>query len=947
MAGREKIIGIDLGTTNCAVSYVDTADPSLKVQSFLIQQYCGASLIEKKELLPSFHYEPSLNELSLEALNALWGSSTTQEGEEEERYLIGYWAKDLGLSNPSRLASSAKSWLCHSGIDRTAAILPWRSDANMVHKISPVEASARILKHIVKAWNHTFKETPLEKQEVIITIPASFDETARTLTLKAASKAGLEHSKLLEEPTAAFYSWMDNNKGKWSSVISPDDIVLVCDIGGGTTDLTLIQARLPEKSASTGKEEIIFHRIAVGEHLLLGGDNLDIAIAKFVEQKVAAKTKLSASQWNTVVRRSQTLKELLLSENAPEKTSIHIPGQGASLLKSSITAELEQEQIRKLLIETFLPYLEPDAAPSTSIVEKADDELALPYPHDKAISRHMAIFLKNCAKSTEINPAKIVNGLVMPDAILLNGGFFESPVLKERLLAVIKQFSGNQKTQNIKLLENTKLYLAVANGAAFYAATRKFAKSSRIENATPRSYYIGIASENPQEEKAVCLIPSGLREGEESAICDLTFELLIRHPVEFKLYTSIARNNDKAGNVLSVADKNQFLTLPSLRTIMYASGSKEASKVKVQLHARLTEVGTLEVWCSEAGTGKRNWKLEFDSRARGDETSSNKEKISLHNKLTLDEQKMEELLSLIREAFMDKGRAYHPGPLVKKMEKILKMDRYAWPLPLLRSMWETIADVSKSRKISDEHHGLWLNLAGFCLRPGYGLTLDDWRIDRAWALVKLRDLTDIETQHGRAEWFTFWRRIAGGLNAIRQNKIVKFLMPIVKQYHPDRKELGAGEYAQMWRLLGALECVDEQTRIELGNMAMIELKQKGLECWNSSIVFAIARIGTRVPASGQMNAVLPPEIATNWLEKILSFNKQTKDSLMAIMQLARKTGDRYRDIPEEIREKVIAKLSEQNAPEHLITLVRQGGKLEDEQTFIIGEALPPGLSITI
>ncbi len=933
------LIGIDLGTTNCAVSFVDTADPNLKVQSFLIQQYCGISLIEKRELLPSFHYEPSESEFSSDAFNALWGEQ--EKNVKSERYLIGYLAKELGIANPARLVSSAKSWLCHTGIDRTAAILPWRSDASVVQKISPVEASARILQHIVMAWNYTFREEPIERQDVIITIPASFDETARALTLKAAAKAGLENAKLIEEPTAAFYSWMDHNKGNWHSMIKTDDIVLVCDIGGGTTDFTLIQAKPSEKNANPNS--VAFHRIAVGEHLLLGGDNLDIAIAKFVETKVSSKTKLSATQWSTVVRRAQSLKEMLLSDNAPEKTSIHIPGQGASLLRGSITTELLREEIRKLLIDTFLPYVEPNSLPTAT--EEKSDELGLPYPADKAISRHLVAFLKNCARSSELDPSKIVNGLVMPDAILLNGGFFESPVLKDRLLNVIGNLFKKQK--EIKLLENTKLYLAVAHGAAFYAATRRFDKSSRIESATPRSYYIGIASENPQEEKAVCLIPSGLREGEESTISNLTFDLLIRHPVEFKLFTSVARNKDKAGDILSVSDKSQFLALPALRTIMYASGSKEATKVKVQLHAKLTEVGTLEVWCSETGGSSRKWKLEFDSRARTKAASIETDASTYRNALTLDERKLQELTSLIREAFIDKGRPYHPGPLVKKMEKLLKMDRYEWPLPLLRNLWETLADVSSCRKISDEHHGLWLNLAGFCLRPGYGLTLDDWRIDKAWSIVKLRDLMEIETQHGRAEWFTFWRRISGGLSSIRQNKIVKFLMPIVEKYHPDRKELGAGEYAQMWRLLGALECIDEPTKVTLANIALAELELKGVDCWSSSIIFAIARIGTRVPASGQMNAVLAPDIVEGWLDKLLTFEKHTRDSLTAIMQLARRTGDRYRDISEEMREKVLKKLTEQNAPPHLLKLVKEGGKLEEEQTFIIGEALPPGLSISI
>ena len=971
------VVGLDLGTTNSAVCYVETAQESWQVRTFAVPQLVAPGQVEARETLPSFHYQPAAGEVAAGALRCPWDKQGPS-------YAVGVFARDQGTMAPGRLIQSAKSWLCHSGVDRTAPLLPWHGAAD-VERLSPVEVSARYLAHVRAAWDARFPRHPLSEQDFVLTLPASFDEVARELTVKAAALAGLPRVVLIEEPQAAFYAWIYAHRDNWEQLVHPGQKILVCDIGGGTSDFTLIRVRRGEG------DKIQFHRVAVGDHLILGGDNFDLALAQHIEQRLAGEGKLEPRQWAVLVGSCRQLKETLLGHDAPERLTLHLPGAGSRLIGGGLQVELTRQEVLDVLVEGFFPFVSLDEKPRGG--RSGFREFGLPYAADPAITRYLAAFLtahrhvaeEEADASGDHDPAR-------PDVVLLNGGVFLSPTLRDRLLEVLRSWfqgageltsespsprpsprrRGRRDWQPL-VLDNDRLDLAVARGAAYYGMVRR-GQGVRIAAGLARTYYIGVATQLllPVEEgrgamelplpvgegrgegaadaaaAAVCLLPSGVEPGQDINLTQRQFELLVSEPVEFPLYVSSTRLTDRPGELVPI-DRERLTPLPPIRTVLRTRKKGEAEVAKVNLHARLTEIGTLDLWCSEVA-GPRSWRLQFDVR------SATQTDLSAHQAVAeregfVDEATWQACRTLIVNTFGPEG-ADKPEALSKRLVTAIGSSRQEWPTSLCRRIWEALLQVEPGRRRSQVHEARWLNLLGFALRPGYGLAVDDWRVAETWRTLQGKFIH--ASPMCRAEGWILWRRIGGGLAAGQQQAVADPLLAPLRNLHR-QSTTGKGrsdfsfashETAEIWRLLGSLELLGVGTKIELGGMILDLLPKRKMQPVRPAMVWALGRIGSRVPLFGPLNTVVPPEVAAEWLKRLMDAIPGDADGWLAIMQLARRTGDRYRDLPEKRRDAAVAWLRRGGAPAHFADLIRDVGSLDDqEQGLVFGESLPKGLRI--
>jgi molecular chaperone DnaK (HSP70) len=962
------VVGIDLGTTNSAVCYIDTADARWQIHTLAIPQVVAPSEVEARDTLPSFHYEAAAGEFSKGALRLPWDTT-------DQRYTVGVFARDHGTTVPGRMIASVKSWLCHSGVDRTAAILPWHGTSD-VERLSPVAVSSRYLAHIAAAWDTRFPEHPLHRQEVTLTVPASFDEVARQLTVAAAQQAGLQHLVLLEEPQAALYAWVYAHEDDWHTLVQPGLTILVCDIGGGTTDFTLIRVcdGSSEHNAADGKLQL--QRIAVGDHLILGGDNLDLALAHLLEPRLTASatSKLSPRQWDTLVRVCCHVKETFLGAKPPDRLTVSVPGDGARLIGGALHTDVQRQEVEDLLLEGFLPYVERDARPHR--YQSGFQEFGLPYAPDPAITAYLAAFLSDHQQL----PAAGDNGTSSrPDAILLNGGLFASSLVRQRLLDMITAWyssTDSSDTWQPLVLHNARLDLAVAQGAAYYGMVRR-GHGTRIAGGLARAHYIGVEGEAPEvaEHAAMCLLPAGIAAGQMVELTDRQFQLRIRQPVEFPLYTSSLRTADTPGTLVPI-DPQLLRPLPPIRTVLTSGRRKsQAEIIPVTLHAQLSEIGTLELWCREA-SGDRQWQLQFDVRAAaGTRVAETPRAASgATGEDVLDASTLAVCGRLIHETFTSTKPGTEPEGLMKRLEQVTEMPRTAWPSTVLRRFWEAQMAVVAGRQLSPTHEARWLNLAGFALRPGYGMALDDWRVAQTWRMLQGR-LQHPRHEMCRTEWWILWRRIAGGLEPGQQKMLAEPLMAALRArwsalaaQQSGRRlarsgkasggefRFGSNEYAEVWRLLGSLELLDVGLKIELGQLAFDLGLRKGLEAVREASAWALGRLGTRVPVYGPLNTLVPVEIAEAWTQRLLTLDADPavvrragelpQSAIFVGVQLTRRTGDRYRDVSDKLRDAVQQWLGKRQAPKHFATLVGEGGDLhEDEQVLVFSESVLPGLKI--
>lgn len=614
-------IGIDLGTTHSALSYYDLSNtvPRDWRQSLLnLPQLTAPGTVEEKLLLPSFLYLPSPEEFAPGSLGLPWDKKSAQ--------IVGEFARSQGVKVPSRLVSSAKSWLSHPGVDRTSALLPWQAPPE-VARVSPVEASAKYLAHIASAWNHQYahgkskEERAVAQQEVILTVPASFDAAARDLTLKAATDAGLKNITLLEEPQAALYAWLEAAGESFRKQVKPGDVILVVDVGGGTTDLSLI-------AVAEQQGELQLTRIAVGDHILLGGDNMDLTLAHHLNQQLsAAGKKLDSWQFASLTYGCRQAKELLFNDAKLKKAPISVPSRGSALIGGTIKTELTREDLARILTDGFMPRVAssdmPQAARRTGLAQ-----MALPYAQDPGITRHLAAFLTRQARALGASPDTPVKvdrkSFVHPTAILFNGGVFKATALKERITEVLNGWLKVDGGQPVKELQGADLDLAVARGAAYYGWVRK-GHGVRIRGGTARSYYVGVESAMPAVPgfeppvKALCVAPFGMEEGTQADVPPQEFGLVVGEPTRFRFFASSVRRDDKVGQLLEeFMAQDDLEELAPIETTLPADGKEPGKLVPVNLQAAVTEIGTLEVRCLEK-TGPGRWKLELNVRMKGQE----------------------------------------------------------------------------------------------------------------------------------------------------------------------------------------------------------------------------------------------------------------------------------------------------------------------------------------
>lgn len=606
-------IGIDLGTTHSALSYVDlqASDGEKAVESVLpIPQLTAPGTIEALPLLPSFLYLPHPDEMPAGERALPWSQG-------EETAVAGEMARSRGATTPIRLVSSAKSWLCHPGVDRRAAILP-QDAPDEVPRVSPLAASTRYLEHLRQAWNAAHPQAPFDQQSVTVTIPASFDPAARELTAEAARQAGFAPT-LLEEPQAALYSWIQGSAGRWRKQVQPGDIILVVDVGGGTSDFSLIA--ILERD---GKLEP--HRVAVGDHILLGGDNMDLALAHFVARKLATNgTQLDAWQMRALTYGCRSAKEELLANPNATTHPIVVPSRGSKLIGGSIRTELTREEVTSFITDGFFPRVEASARPAVR-ARAGLTQLGLPYAQDAAITRHLAAFLARQAGATaELEGfqgrVNAEHTFLHPSAVLFNGGVFKSGILAQRVMDTINDWLYMEGAEPARMLEGADLDLAVARGAAYFSYARR-GGGVRIRGGTARSYYVGVESSMPAIPgmepplEALCVAPFGMEEGSELELPGQEFGLVIGEPVTFRFFGSTVRRQDRIGEVLEFWGPDELQELNEIQATLPAEGRVAGEVVQVKLHALATDAGTLEL-AAVARDGQR-WKVEFDVRPASD-----------------------------------------------------------------------------------------------------------------------------------------------------------------------------------------------------------------------------------------------------------------------------------------------------------------------------------------
>ena len=938
MARSRYIVGIDLGTTNCAVAYVDTKGrerPTADIRPFPIPQLVAPGETAPRPGLPAFLYLSGGSELPPGASRLPW-----DEGGDR---FVGEFAQLQGAKVPSRLVSSAKSWLCHGGVDREAPILPWGSPAE-VKKISPVEASAAYLTHIRDSWNHAMagkdEARRLERQEIVLTVPASFDEAARELTLEAAKRAGLASITLLEEPQAAFYCWIVTHQDRWQREVRAGELILVCDIGGGTTDFSLIT--VTETPTGPG-----FRRVAVGDHLMLGGDNIDLALAHLIERKLGGP-RLDGEQWSALRFACRAAKEKLLVEQRPrlERWPVTIAGRGSRIIGGSIQSELTRDEVREIALDGFFPNTPITAEPDRG-AKLGLQEFGLPFVADPAIPKHLAAFLQR--HRTDDRPAR-------PDAILFNGGALTPDSLRDRIVQVVGSwFADDQGTPHApRVLTNASLDLAVAHGAAYYGVVRR-GGGIRIGGGTARSFYVGLETDQP-ETPWMCVVPRDAEEGDEIHIAGRDFELLMGQPVLFPLAASSVRPDDQPGDLVA-SDPDSILELPPLQSLMRVGRKAKAERVAVSLAARVTEVGTIELWC-QSRTDDRRWRLQIQLRGpSGLPSSPGSVAGEEADQVVIEQSELDAAMAAIRTAFESPASEANaetgPARLIRRLERMLDAPRDDWPPSALRAFWEPLRDLADERLKGPRHEARWFNLAGFVLRPGRGFPLDELRIKALWRVFHqgVRHQKDVQCW---AEWWILWRRVAAGLNRQHhdeiQRRLAPFLLP-VKGGNPAKKagrpKPEAHETAEMWRCAASLERLAAEIKEQLGDALAGDLARPAIP---AHVLWCLGRLGARVPLYGPANTVVPPKAAERWVELLLdreyAEGRETADAIFALGQIARFSGDRTRDLSDAIRERTIDRLARLGADETVLRPVREFHEMEAVQEGqALGDALPIGLRL--
>jgi molecular chaperone DnaK (HSP70) len=913
--GARFAVGIDLGTTNTVVAFAPL-DGEGDTRVLDIPQLVGAGEVQARAMLPSLLYAPVEGELEDPFGDAPWA--------------LGEIARRRGAEVPGRLVSSSKSWLVHAGVDRTAAILPWGAPEG-TPKLSPVEAAERLLGHVGRAWDARHPGTPLAEQELVLAVPASFDEVARELTVEAARRVGLS-PKLVEEPQAAFYDWMAR-AGEQGVARLLDAaggraaLVLVVDVGGGTTDLSLMSVAGPGRVA----------RVAVGPHLLLGGDNMDLALAHAVEPRLGGDgDKLDPSRFAQLVAACRVAKEILLGQAAPDHVAVTIAGRGSQLVGATRTARLERDEVERIVLDGFLPIVAADAVP-----QRARGGLVafgLPYERDVAISRHVAAFLR-----------RHVPAGAAPGAVLLNGGVFRAARVADRLVTALEGWGGGA----IRRLPDSDPDLAVARGAVGYALARA-GRGVRIGGGVARGYFIGIAA-GEGVARAVCVIPRGAEEGSPQVALGRTFALAVGRPVRFDLFASDDADA-RAGDVVDVDDE-RFVRLPPIATALEKGSAGDREEVRVAIEGELTDVGTVDLACVEVGLveagpdgadgggttrpapAPRRFRLAFQLRA-GATTSRPPPSLSRPPR------RVDAAIELLDRVF-GKPRAGATGrearDLLRELERTLG-ERAQWTTEINRALFDALAPNARSRRRSADHERMFWLLAGWCVRPGFGDALDPVRVAALPPLLDDRLAFPGEARGWQA-FFIAWRRVAGGLDEAVQTRLRDFVDPHLAPSDagfkkPKKPALSLDDALDM---AASLERVAPARRTDLGGWVL----ERTWTARDPRLWAAIGRLGARVPAYASVHHVVGPIVAERWIDHLLREKwDAVPTAIPAAVAMARKTGDRARDVTDRVAREVEKRLVAAGARPEQVRAVREVvGVDASERAEFFGDALPIGLRL--
>jgi hypothetical protein len=917
------VIGVDLGTTNSAVATADLHEAQGEtppVRRFPIPQIVGPGETAASDTLPSFLYFATAAERDAERIAQPWGAA--------DEPVVGQWARDRGMQVPRRLVSSAKSWLLHDAVDRRAKLLPW-SDDPADRRISPVEASAAYLRHIRAGWDHQHGHTPqmrFEDQEIILTVPASFDEQARELTIEAARSAGYRDFTLIEEPAAALYAWIAAQPGGLDRHFSHGQRVLVCDVGGGTTDFALVEVRVVDG-------EVSFERVRVGEHLLLGGDNVDLALARLVEEKLG-QPPLSWIQLQALQRQCAVVKEGLLGPPASEAAAVTVLGSGRSVVGGALTTTVTREEVLTLVLNGFLPFVTADDVPALNR-RGGLRELGLPYTADPAVTRHLAAFLRG----DEDTP-------VRPDLVLFNGGFFTPHELRSRVERVLASwFESDGSGWTPRVLVNRSPTTAVADGAAYFGLVRR-GHGVRIGGGSPRSYYIGLRqteSTGPDpggreaaEVQAVCILPHGIQEGTTLDFTDRNFLVPSNQALAFTLWSSRTRR-DAAGVVINVPESMLHRHPPLVTELRFGKRSRHV-EIPVRLEARYTELGTLAVTLVARETSHR-WRLEFQLRRLAQEAGA-------EPGADVDSPPAAALagaLALVRDLFGPAAASETtPETLMSTLESALGAGRQGWSLGSIRTICDALLETAAGRTKSARHEARFLNLLGFCLRPGFGATLDASRLARA-RKIYVSGLAFPSEIQGQSEWLVLWQRVAPGLAPTQQQEMFQRYAATLGLQARSARKLPPQIERETWRLLASLEQVTPEQRALVGDALIPRLKK---DRNNASLLWALARVGARVPFHGPLNNVVPAERAASWMQLLLERPALSEDAATALAQIGGFTGDPARDVPEELRREAASRITADGQPARLAARLLEptdAARADAERLF--GESLPEGLRL--
>ncbi len=947
------IVGIDLGTTHTVVAYAPRKGARggvPAVQLLEIEQLVAPGEVAALPLLPSVRYHPAPGELAAGELQLPW---TPAAEAAQAPAVIGRLARKLGAQVPGRMVASAKSWLSHTAVDRLAPILPWGAPPD-VPKVSPVQASASYLAHVRAAWDAKFPKHPLAQQDIVLTVPASFDEGARTLVVTAAREAGLPQLRLLEEPQAAFYDWLFRHRSTLKKELTTTRLILVVDVGGGTTDLSLIKVEMVEG-------EPVLTRIGVGNHLMLGGDNMDLAMAHGVESRLngtsPSAARLSASALAQLLERCRAAKEQLLALDAPEQTQITLLGSGSRLIGSSRSVTLLRQEVEQLIVDGFFPQVA--ASDCAKQGRGGIVEFGLPFARDPAITRHIADFLRQHASQ-------------MPDALLLNGGVFRAHALAWRLQNLLESWRGAP----LQLLHNDNPDVAVARGAVAYALSQQ-GFAPKIGGGSARSYFLLLddATGKKSQPRGICILPRGSEPGQETLLAGRTFALRLGQPVRFHLLSTTTDGANHAphglGELIDL-DLDSFVRLPPIAMVLEAApadstcatalnGKKE---LPVQLSTALTEVGTLEMHCVSLADPAQRWRLEFDLRQQPGEGALAAD--ATDGKASGSHPRAAQAIEKIERIFGASAKGVTPKDVTQLRAGLDQLlgEREQWPTPLLRQLFDALWQRAKGRRRSAEHERVWLNLAGFCLRPGCGDPLDGWRVQQLWSQYPL-GVQHSKDKQVSAEWWTLWRRVAGGLGAPEQLRLLDaFAFNLHMQEHgaekTDDEALASkpvkGSEDDMLRLGAALERIPVDYKAEIGHWLLDRFHKTQAKqahsggkagAHESRYLWALGRLGARQPFYGNSHDVVPLEVASSWVETLLSLDwKRVEPAAFAATHLARVTGDRARDLSLDLREKIIPRLAAIHAPAIWSRMVREHVQLDEStQQRMFGESLPPGLKL--